>query len=83
MKPESYCPVSQLLLILKLAERAVQSQLLTYLVETTTTVQGTIMHTETSVVPTTALIEVMDLIITATNGNLVTATMSKDQKCRV
>ena len=76
--PSSFCPVSQLPLISKLAERVLQRQLLTYL-----EVSGQINRNQHAyrdkMNTTTALIQMMENIATSTDMNLITATMSLDQ----
>ena len=75
--PSSYRPVSQLPIVSKLTERSVQTQILKYLEES-----GKLHinhHGYRSRHSTlTALIQLMDLIATATDGNLITTSLSLD-----
>ena len=75
--PGSYRPICQLPVVSKLAERAVQSQLLSYLEES-----GQLSNCHhayrNKYSTTTALIHLMDAVATATDHNLITASMTID-----
>ena len=78
LSPSSYGPVSQLPLVSKLAERALQVQLLEFLEKTGQLSRNHHVyrkHLSTS----SAVIQIMDLITTATDQNLYTGTLSIDQ----
>ena len=75
--PSSYQPVSQLPIISKLTEHSIQTQILKYLEETK---QLHVNHHayRSRHSTSTALIQLMDLIVTATDGNLITTSLSLD-----
>ena len=75
--PGSFRPVSQLPIISKLVERAVQVQMLRFLEENNQLSRHHHAY-RSKTNTTTALIEIMDAIATATDANLITATMSID-----
>ena len=76
--PQSFRPISLLPLISKLTERTIQSQLLEYLEKSGQL--SPLSHTYRSRTSTvTALLHLSDMITTATDENMITATMSVDQ----
>ena len=76
-KTSSYCPVSLLPLVSKLAERSVQVQILKYL-ELTDQLSPNHHAYRSSTSTSTMLIQLMDTIATATDMNLISATMLMD-----
>ena len=77
ISPGSYCPVAQLLLISKLTERVVQSQLLNYLEESSQLSHNHQAY-RSRLSTNTGLIQVMDSIATATDLNHINASMSSN-----
>ena len=75
--PKSFCPVSQLSAISKVAESLVQRQLLEYL-ETTHQISGDHHAYRKWTSTTSALMEITDMIAKGTDENLITSTMSVD-----
>ena len=75
--PASYRPVSQLPLISKMTERAIQTQLLDYLEESNLlSMNHHAYRRKHSTI--TALVQLMDTIAMAADSNLITATLSMD-----
>ena len=77
LDPKSFCPVTQLSTISKLAERVVQSQLLKYL-ELTGQLSNDQHAYRSSLRTSTAMINLMDTIATAVDENKIASTMSID-----
>ena len=76
-EPKSFCPVSQLSLISKLAERNVQTQLLEHL-ESTGQLNGDHHAYRRWTSITTALLQMTDIIATGTDENTIAASMGID-----
>ena len=78
LNPGSFRPVAQLPLSSKLAERVVQKQLLKYLEESGQLAANQHAYRD-KCTTTSALIQIMDYIATATDANLTTTSMGIDQ----
>ena len=74
----SYCPVTQLPIISKIAERSVQLQLLEHL-EVNGLLSDNHHGYRRNTSTTTAMLQIMDTIATNTDNNLITASLSVDQ----
>ena len=74
----AYCPVSQLPVLSKLTEKALQHQFLQFLEQTNQLSASHHAHCE-HLSTTTAVVHIMDIISTAMDENKFTATLSLDQ----